>query len=417
MHGSTVLLNLRGLCQRSKFDQEYQARNGKNGLITYIGKKNTIIEYNEETRQWMMIAVNNPNVSALTDAAIASFAMGTHQWSVNGDIDCNKNQEKLMLTLSSCKEQQFTCTDGLCVDILSRCDSEHDCEDKSDEIGCRRISHDVSYQKHLPPVQKHKELNVEVSVDLLKISEINEVDSIFTVWFNLYLTWYDVRLRFENLNNDTKLNALTSMDKEEIWYPTITFQNTKEKRKTLMDSETSVYIEKNGNSTFAPNYEPENKLYYKGSENPIKLFRYFHIQFNCKHTMKYYPFDVQVCKLILSMPRNSQNVIKMNPGILKYLGDRELQQYYIKDFKMKVTETNSKTLLKIDVILGRRLLGIFLTVFFPTLLVNIISYITNFFKAFKMDIIKVNLTAMLVLSTIFRSVRKYLCISLLANLD
>ena len=41
-----------------------------------------------------------------------------------------------------------------------------------------------------------------------------------------------------------------------------------------------------------------------------------------------------------------------------------------------------KSAVTISMTLGRRLLGTFLTIFFPTILLNVIGYSTNFFKAF-----------------------------------
>ena len=55
--------------------------------------------------------------------------------------------------------------------------------------------------------------------------------------------------------------------------------------------------------------------------------------------------------------------------------------------------------------LGRNLLTIILTTFVPTVLLNMISYSTTFFKAFFFEAtVTVNLTAMLVLTTLFINV-------------
>ena len=55
--------------------------------------------------------------------------------------------------------------------------------------------------------------------------------------------------------------------------------------------------------------------------------------------------------------------------------------------------------------MGRNLLTIILTTFVPTVLLNMISYSTNYFKAFFFEaIVTVNLTAMLVLTTLFINV-------------
>merc|ERR1711862_366048 len=59
----------------------------------------------------------------------------------------------------------------------------------------------------------------------------------------------------------------------------------------------------------------------------------------------------------------------------------------------------------VSITLGRRLLGTFLTIFFPTILLNVIGYSTNYFKAFFFEaVITVNLTSMLVLTTMFINV-------------
>merc|ERR1712180_536935 len=51
---------------------------------------------------------------------------------------------------------------------------------------------------------------------------------------------------------------------------------------------------------------------------------------------------------------------------------------------------------------GRRLLGTILTVYLPTVLLNVIGHATNFFKPFFFEaVVTVNLTAMLVLTTMF----------------
>ena len=61
--------------------------------------------------------------------------------------------------------------------------------------------------------------------------------------------------------------------------------------------------------------------------------------------------------------------------------------------------------IQVKVVLGRRLLGTILTVYIPTILVVIISHMTNYFKPFFFEaVVSVNLTVMLVLATMFISV-------------
>ena len=88
------------------------------------------------------------------------------------------------------------------------------------------------------------------------------------------------------------------------------------------------------------------------------------------------------------------------------LGPTELTQYFIRNtrlFKMKLS-TNENAIV-MEVVLGRRLLGNFLTIFIPTFLLNVIGHSTNFFKSFFFEaVVTVNLTVLLVLVTMFISV-------------
>ena len=81
----------------------------------------------------------------------------------------------------------------------------------------------------------------------------------------------------------------------------------------------------------------------------------------------------------------------------------EVNQYIVDSYTIVEEDENSG--LKIEITLGRRLLTIILTTFVPTVLLNMISYSTNHFKAFFFEaIVTVNLTAMLVLTTLFINV-------------
>ena len=61
--------------------------------------------------------------------------------------------------------------------------------------------------------------------------------------------------------------------------------------------------------------------------------------------------------------------------------------------------------MSVSITFGRRLLGTILTVYLPTVLLNVIGHATNFFKPFFFEaVVTVNLTAMLVLTTMFINV-------------
>ena len=56
----------------------------------------------------------------------------------------------------------------------------------------------------------------------------------------------------------------------------------------------------------------------------------------------------------------------------------------------------------VQIVLQRRLLSLFLTTFLPTLLINIIGHMSNYFrKDFFEGLMAMNVTVMLVLTTLF----------------
>jgi len=134
-------------------------------------------------------------------------------------------------------------------------------------------------------------------------------------------------------------------------------------------------------------------------ENSMTISRFYNIRFICNYQMQWYPFDVQRCKLVLAMQGKSSDFARLNAQVLQFIGREDVNQYVVISYTMLVSE---KAELEIEVMLGRRLLTIILTTIVPTVLLNCISYATNHFKAFFFEaIVTVNLTAMLVQTTLF----------------
>ena len=78
--------------------------------------------------------------------------------------------------------------------------------------------------------------------------------------------------------------------------------------------------------------------------------------------------------------------------------------YEVKSIKMKKLFGHESSV-QVEILIRRRLLSIILTTFVPTLLLNIIGHVSNFFKKFFFEaIISLNVTVLLVLTTMFISV-------------
>ena len=66
--------------------------------------------------------------------------------------DCNRGRSyNQTVKLSGCMEDEFTCDDGQCIDINTKCDQIIDCRDKSDEQRCQLIVRDSGYKQTVPP--------------------------------------------------------------------------------------------------------------------------------------------------------------------------------------------------------------------------------------------------------------------------
>ena len=49
--------------------------------------------------------------------------LGPHDWTVYNDFYCSGEEGIVKLSITNCKDDQFTCNDGLCVDISDRFES------------------------------------------------------------------------------------------------------------------------------------------------------------------------------------------------------------------------------------------------------------------------------------------------------
>ena len=115
--------------------------------------------------------------------------------------------------------------------------------------------------------------------------------------------------------------------------------------------------------------------------------------------------DLTTCYMEFKLKGEMTSFLSLVPCTQEYLGPRELTQYFVKRSSIETFKRLGKNGVRVSLTLGRRLLGVFLTIYFPTVLLNLIGHCTNYFKAFFFEaVVTVNLTAMLVLTTMFINV-------------
>ena len=135
-------LKLRGLCSKSNIDFLYIPINEEDNATMFLYRssdKNTII-YDQTKKTWLLTSnTNATSVSAATEASQLSYALGKHTWLIQNDsYECSRGKSyHLELKLTGCDSGEFTCDNGLCINMEQRCDQVIDCEDESDEVSCK----------------------------------------------------------------------------------------------------------------------------------------------------------------------------------------------------------------------------------------------------------------------------------------
>ena len=163
-----------------------------------------------------------------------------------------------------------------------RCDQNTDCQDISDEKGCKIVVIDENnYLKDKPP----KEVVVKIKIDLLTILEIGEVEMLFRNQFKIYMEWLDSRVTFFNLHKNQGLNSLVEAEKRNIWTPFLIFDNTDNKVRTITDEESNISVKRQGNFSRSTLDEVDNVYIYQGDENPLEMYRVYHIGWYVQHIL------------------------------------------------------------------------------------------------------------------------------------
>ena len=117
-HPQQMYLQLRGICPESNIDRLFIPRNMEHsGGVHLISLRTNMIKYDKNMLSWKLTEPFK-NTTAVSNAPLASYALGAHEWVIENDsLECSSQGEpyKTRLKLSGCWEGEFTCNDGQCI--------------------------------------------------------------------------------------------------------------------------------------------------------------------------------------------------------------------------------------------------------------------------------------------------------------
>ena len=180
-----------------------------------------------------------------------------------------------------------------------RCNQLPDCRDKSDERNCKILVLEDGYNMEVPPVNSSDPVEVSVSIDLLRLVDIDEEDYSIEIQFEITLLWKEKRALYHNLKKKDSLNTLTKKDINNLWLPKVIYENTDQKETTRLGSiwewETRVIVrrEQTNGTMSGPESVDETEI-FSGFENSLVMNQTYTHTFQCNFEFPNYPFDTQV---------------------------------------------------------------------------------------------------------------------------
>ena len=414
---SKPFLLLRGLCQDSHLETLYLPDNRpSDGQLMFFGLSKSRIDH--VGRKWHLKTAEN--TTATSGAGKVSFLLGKHTWRVEGDHpDCHGGVPyTTQLKLTGCREGEFTCSDGQCVAMEQRCDQLPDCRDKSDEKNCQLMVIDDSYNKKVPPIGnkdgKVLPAKVNVTIVLKDIIEIEETRHKISFKFSIRLKWYENRAQFYNLKQRASLNALSQTEIESMWLPFVIYDNTDQNEavKLAEDVDTTVTVSKEGSFTRSGINVADEIEIFEGNPagrrggNPVEMRQTYSKEFKCEYQLHRYPFDIQYCSIDMVVMELEKTSTMLIPGQIIMQSQEEMTMYVITTHSIQYKNaSNPYEGIKMQITLKRRIINELLTTYLPSVLLILITYSTTFFKPYYFEAaLTVNLTTMLVVTTLFIAV-------------
>ena len=186
-----------------------------------------------------------------------------------------------------------------------RCNQIPNCKDSSDERGCEILALKEGYNQRVPPIgitgRKVKTLlpvPVKISLTLHKVVTIDEEGHCIELQFQIRLEWKENRAEYQNLKNESYLNALSLDEINTLWLPLVIYTNTDQQETTRLgccvEWSTYVLVRREGEFRRSGFEVLDETEVFKGEENSLVMVQSYTHEFQCVYQLERYPFDTQV---------------------------------------------------------------------------------------------------------------------------
>ncbi len=102
-------------------------------------------------------------------------------------------------------------------------------------------------------------------------------------------------MTFVNLKNDSNINKVDPVDRENIWIPNLVFENNAEDAYIKNDALASINVKMKGEPELKQTPDLLENEEYKGMFNPLIFSRIYEMTLRCDFELHLYPFDTQKC--------------------------------------------------------------------------------------------------------------------------
>ncbi|XP_042879256.1 glutamate-gated chloride channel-like [Penaeus japonicus] len=238
-------------------------------------------------------------------------------------------QPKLLLT--SCRDNEFTCSDGHCIPKYQRCDLSVDCTDTSDEMDCDVVIVPEGYSIKIPPPRENiKPVSFKLFLTIRSIKDFDLTKFRLTVDLMASVKWKDSRLLYANLQDDYKANRIRNVNL--VWIPNLTLIDGTKGTATNVIHSRAVFVSKVTRNMPDDESKILEDYTYDGTFNFLILEQEMSVNFACNFDLMMYPFDQQVCYLNFEIQDlNIKFGVLEKEGVgVMFLGTRYLLEYYLR---------------------------------------------------------------------------------------